>query len=205
MKISLMEMLTNNQYDLSDGFILTYIESLNPNPFNEWLTQDVAYSLDIEYMTKWDSLKCIGLTTLYYLNKNNNDVEDTIKDLANLILTKFKMKWNRLYYDFWNNDLNPLADYIMDEHKEINTNVSVNASANVFGFNTTSDDGIPDTKSNSNSQGSKDDNYYDLHREGLNSRTIQELTEAELELLKKNFYDIILNDISSVVCLSVFK
>lgn len=206
-KKSLMDLFKEENYDFAmDGFILTYLASLESNPLADiGIDSTNALILDTDYVLEFSGSKRLSLTSQYYNQLSTFTMETFIQNLANIIITKFKNKWEKLYLTLMN-DLNPLDNVSITEHKEINSKIESSSNANTFGFNTTSDDGVPESIIKGETEGKKDDNYYDLSRNGRDGiRSLKDLTLDEIEILKNNLYNLIFKDIDSVVCMNIFK
>ena len=136
-----------------------------------------------------------------------NDDSTYLTKLASLIVLKYSDKWNKIYKAFFEEEYNPIENYSMLE--EENANISITNSTtgknNIYGFNTTYEDGVPQDNSSveSTTSGDFDDNHRTLARTGnIGVTTSQQMLQSEIELRQWNFYNMIMNDIDDVMCLS---
>lgn len=137
----------------------------------------------------------------YYQLMIDNNLESSI---ALDILQMFGDKWRR-EYEALTADYNPINNYDMTEHEEVNSKATVNSSNKRYGFNTPDNSPVGDIDAETTSEGSKDDNYRDLTRSGnIGVTTSAQMIQGELELRKNKFFDIVMNDIDSMLCLKVY-
>lgn len=175
----------------------------------DWLTSDIATNLDAEYYLLHSGDK--GLSTLYLkLYSTNEDEVTTLTAIAKLIINKYAMSWDRLYQAL-TAEYNPISNYDMTEHEEVNTLMQQDNSQNLnkFALGTTSVDGSPDTKSSGGitTSGTVDNNYRDLRRYGnLGVTTSQQMIESELQLrtATKNLYNLIYNDVDELLANNLY-
>lgn len=154
-------------------------------------------------------------------------INDTTK-LAKIILTKFNDKWNHIY-EALKEEYNPIHNYNMEEeltrdltNSTKGTNSSEGSSNNngvvneqVYGFNST--EAVDSNKSNgtnSSSYNSSDTNSKDTTYKGsektirkgnIGVTTSQKMLSEELEVRKYLFYDMIMNDIDSLLTLQIYE
>lgn len=175
----------------------------------EWLTSDIATNLDAEYYLLHSGDK--GLSTLYLkLFSQNEDEVTTLTAIAKLIINKYAASWDRLYQAL-TAEYNPISNYDMTEHEEVNTLMQQDNSQNLnkFALGTTSVDGSPDTASTGGitTSGTVDNNYRDLRRYGnLGVTTSQQMIESELQLrtATKNLYNLIYNDVDELLANNLY-
>lgn len=175
----------------------------------DWLTSDIATNLDVEYYLLHSGDK--GLSTLYLkLYSANEDEVTTLTAIAKLIINKYAASWDRLYQAL-TAEYNPISNYDMTEHEEINTLMQQDNSQNLnkFALGTTSADGSPDTASTGGitTSGTVDNNYRDLRRYGnLGVTTSQQMIESELQLrtATKNLYNLIYNDVDELLANNLY-
>lgn len=127
--------------------------------------------------------------------------------LTSIIVKQFKDKWIKIYQAMIA-EYNPIHNYNMTEHEEVNTYVenTRNVDNNVFGFNTSSTDGVPQSKGTQSDivDGDKTNNYSDHTKSGnIGVTTTQKMLQEELEVRKQRFLDIVMQDIASVICLKI--
>lgn len=199
-----MKMLEINDYLVTNNGIFKTIYTNNTSLF-EWLTATSCDVIDMEYYLNHSGNKTISPLT-YRLYEN--DDATYLTNLANIIVNKFKDKWLKLYDALIKKTYNPIENYSMVEDENVQTDIhnSSNIENNVFGFNTTSTDGVPNQKNGSSmdTTGEFDKNHRKLTRSGnIGVTTSQQMIESSAVLLNKwNFYDIIMGDVDSVMCLA---
>lgn len=170
-----------------------------------WLTETIANTLDLDYYLNHSYNKYIS-RMCYLLYENDNTTY--LSRLAQIIAVKFADKWNKIYNAYIASDYNPLHNYDMVEDEYTNTNVTVSTDANdnVYGFNTTDEDGVESSKSGASSTttGDFDDNHRQLTRAGnIGVMTTEDLLHQEIELRMFNFYHMLMDDIDTVMCLDI--
>ena len=168
----------------------------------EWLTDNDAFNLDIEYYLQHSGLKTISILYDSLLKaEESNVIGSALDKLVSIIILKYKDSWNKLYNSLFA-DYNPIENYSMVENENIGSKVTSTTSTNQkqFGFNniegsdSTSDTGTATT------QGDYNDNHRQLTRSGnIGVTTSQQMIESEIELRKKNLYNIIFDDVDSIV------
>lgn len=169
-----------------------------------WLTSTKAETLDMDYYLNHSGEKYISpLTAKLY----ENDDSTYLTKIASLIVLKYEDKWNKLYKAFFEDEYNPIENYSMVEEENANTSItnSTTGKNNIYGFNTTAEDGVPQDNSSveSTTSGDFDDNHRKLTRSGnIGVTTSQQMLQSEIELRQWNFYNMIMNDIDDVMCLS---
>lgn len=168
----------------------------------------------------------------YFIDKYQYDEETAIttalERLARIILNKFANKWNRLY-DAINIDYSPLENYDMTQtetpditkEKTVATNVTTETKDDVTetainGFNSTNP--VPQGKTTRNGSstvsGNADDNVETetetgtrgLTRHGnIGVTTSQQMLSAEIDIRRNfNFFNEIMDDVDSILCLLVY-
>ena len=204
------------------NFIFKAIYNLDTaNPF-EWLTEDDATNLDIDYLLshsgqKYESNLVNNLMTKYestYMSK-----------LVDIIILKFKEKWNRLHLALIESQYNPIENYDSTETetphdltntRTIKSNVDVtrDLDGDVFGFNSDTETGLnrqtehttADGKDNVTSDTNVESGYKTIERHGnIGVTTNQQMITQEIEMRDKfNFYQIIMNDVDSILALPIY-
>lgn len=170
----------------------------------EWLDSTNAEILDMDYYLNHSGEKYISpITAKLY----EHDDSTYLTKLASLIVLKYSDKWNKLYKAFFEDEYNPIENYSMVEEENANTSItnSTTGKNNIYGFNTTSEDGVPQDNSSveSTTSGDFDDNHRKLTRSGnIGVTTSQQMLQSEIDLRQWNFYNMIMNDIDDVMCLS---
>ena len=166
--------------------IFSAIQSLN---VLTWLSSDDAKALDIEYYLNHSGEKYISPLTDALYDKDNTTY---LTNLAKIILLKFANNWNRIYQAYVTETYNPLENYSMIEDESVNTEMVVETDGenNVFGFNTTSTDGVPSSKSGIKQTTSGTDEKNNRHHErygNIGVTTSQMMLQSELDLRKYDF------------------
>lgn len=169
------------------------------------INEDDASSIYLLYLSHSGKKKISPLLDLLLLDDLVTTKAERTAKLVDVLLVKYGNNWNRICGAF-NESYNPLDNYNMIEHEEVNSKVTATSGskAKVYGFNTTSDDPVNDNEveMENTSEGTKDDNFRDLTRRGnIGVTTSQQMLESELELRKYNLLDAIFNDIDKVICL----
>lgn len=200
----LIKMNDINDYLTTSTGIFKAIYNTTSQPFT-WLSEDLADTLDLDYYLSHSGNKYISpiVIKLY-----DNDNTTYLTKLAKIIILKYSDKWNRIYKAYIQSDYEPLENYSLTESESVNTDVTTQTDGanNVFGFNTTSEDGIPSSLSGvtQNTTGDKTKNTRDLMKYGnVGVTTSQQMLSSEIELRAYNFYNEIMNDVDAVMCLDI--
>lgn len=168
-------------------------------------TDDAKY-FELEYLSRSGNKTITNFLKMI----TDEDVCDTdlkrSQTIAELLLIKFGENWNRLLNAFYS-DYNPIQNYDMVEDENQNTDVSVDTTddRNNFGFNTTSEDGVPVSKGNINqtTTGDFEKNHRKLTRSGnIGVTTSQQMIESEIELRRYNIINQIYDDMDTILTLS---
>lgn len=177
-------------------------------------TLGIFYALHTLGLTDIDLSNYEYLDRIYYLSHSGDkyisgyynkmiDANKTISDIANDLKAMFYNRWLKIYksltavYD-------PIENYDMTEHEEVNSKLKNTASSKRYGFNT-DDEPVGDIDTENESSGSKDDNYRDLHRHGnIGVTKPSDMILSELEVRKNKFYDIMMKDIDTMLCLKIY-
>lgn len=192
-----------NDFIESGVGIIQTIQQNHSSTF-EWLDSTNAEILDMDYYLNHSGEKYISPITAKLYEHDSNTY---LTKLASLIVLKYGDKWNKLYKAFFEDDYNPIENYSMVEEENANTSItnSTTGKNNLYGFNTTAEDGVPQDNSSveSTTSGDFDDNHRKLTRSGnIGVTTSQQMLQSEIELRQWNFYNMIMNDIDDVMCLS---
>lgn len=199
----LKKMYEINDFIVTETGIIETIQTNYPTKFT-WLTSDNAETLDMEYYLNHSGDKFISpLTYALY----EQDETTYLSKLAKLIVLKYEDKWNKLYKAFFEDEYNPIENYSMIEDENVNSKIvnKTNGQNNIYGFNTTNEDGVPQDNSNveSSSEGDFDDNHRRLSRSGnIGVTTSQQMLQSEIDLRQWEFYEMLMNDIDEVMCLA---
>ena len=96
----------------------------------------------------------------------------------------------------------------MVEDENVGSEIVMDAGTdnNVFGFNTTSEDGVPNSKNTNKTTttGDYEKNKKHLTRSGnIGVTTSQQMLESELKLRQYQFYQYVFKCVDSIMCLEV--
>lgn len=193
-----------NLYDVLNTQNIFNLIFTNKGDKLEWLTEDVAKTMNDEYylLHSGDKNTSILFERLLDLYASENPL---IK-ISKIILNKYGESWDRLYAAIYAK-YNPIENYNSLEKEKYNTDMNVNnkEDINTFGFGIQSTDGSPVQKTNIdvNTTGAADKNYRELTRSGnIGVTTSQQMIQSEIELRQDlyNLYNIIYNDVDSILC-----
>lgn len=178
-----------------NGGIFTKIANREDNPF-EWLSTDVALSLDMKYYLGHSGDKWISpyLRRLYVLSQDGiiNDLWDVV---SSYLLVVYEDKWNRIYNAYIDSIYKPLENYDMEEVRtpnltntenstksgssetkqstKLETNSTQSSDASTYGFNSTTP--VPSASGEGSNDvtvtGDKDDNVTTNTNNDLGSVT----------------------------------
>lgn len=223
---------TSGQVQQKTGVMAT-IQALQNNPFT-WLTQDMASNLDNMFIFEYSGDKELSplFKRMIYLSEHSASTKTPIEYLADYVLQKYTDKWNKLYSAIITSDYNPLENYNMEQvetpditkERNVKTNTKLkttsegDSNGSTHGFNSAVpvDTDGSHAESEVTVEGSEDDNNTndvetetgtrELERHGnIGVTTSQQMLESEVALREKiNFYDIVLKDISSMLCLGIY-
>lgn len=209
--------------------IFNAIKGITGQPF-EWLTQDNADILDVEYYLNHSGEKLIAPMFEKLLNLTG---VNAIQQVAKVIINKFEDKWNKLYEAFIESEYKPLENYSMDETETPNitrdstektkTKIETETEnditeANVYGFNSANP--VPSGSTERNGKvvvsGDKTDNEVEnvahetgtrtLNRHGnIGITTSQQMLQSEIVLRSNyNFVQMLYKDVDSVMTLLIY-
>lgn len=174
----------------------------------EWLTQDVAKTMNDEYYLLHSGDK--NASILYERLLNLYTADNPLVKISKIILNKYAESWDRLYAAIYAK-YNPIENYNSTEKEKYNTDMNVNnkEDINTFGLGTTSSDGRPMQKTNVDvtTTGNAEKNYRELTRSGnIGVTTSQQMIQSEIELRQDlyNFYNIIYDDVDSILCNNLY-
>ena len=194
-------------------------ETVIVSPLIFLTSYDVADDLDrLYYLTHSGEKKISSLYERFVQSFNNGYDDSTVKEcLMEIIVSKFADKWNKLYSAMITSNYDPLENYNMEQTetpnvtKNRNVNSEVHTDNDVYGFNSGS---TPTPVSETTVHGDKLKNEEtetetgtrDLTRHGnIGVTTSQQMLISEIELRDKyNFYEIIMNDMDSILCLLTY-
>lgn len=191
----------NDYINTGVGIIQTIQETYSTT--FEWLTSTDAETLDMEYYLNHSGEKYISPLTYQLYHKDDTTY---LTKLASIIKLKFADKWNKLYKAFFIDEYNPIENYSMVEDENVNSSITntTNGKNNIYGFNTTAEDGVPQDNSSveTTTSGDFDDNHRQLTRSGnIGVTTSQQMLQSEIDLRQWDFYNMIMEDIDSIMCL----
>lgn len=172
----------------------------------DWFTADMANILDKDLYFGRSTTKYIS--PLFTNLLSNMSQEEAMQNLAKNIILKFRENWDDIYKAYFETIYKPLENYSMVEQENTGVNVTVvNEGKNKsYGFNSVEGEDVSSGTSSSNTTSNFDDNRRQLTRSGnIGITTSQQMLQAELDLREYNFFDKILRDIDSVVCLGVYR
>lgn len=198
----------------------------------DYLTLLEVRGLDFEYCYNRSGEKWLTPLTLKLieLDKSGKIASDWLYYVIDVIMAKFKYKWQRVFSAF-NLEYNPIENYNGTETETITggmhskTGVNVNSETETnsdnynYGFNETGDITNPTPtstqKGNAKNKANANDNYNEtdgtnnqtrtLNKSGnLGVTTSQQMITSEFELRKQNLCEMIMADIDSVLVLSVY-
>ena len=214
------------------GFIFKKIQASYSSIFG-WLTEDMAQSLDEKLILEHSGDKKISRYYGKLLElEEDSTIEDALQIVAKNIVLTYTDKWNKIHSALISSNYNPLENYDMtqvetpdvtkektiDVKTKMTTSSSGDSSTGVYGFN--SPTSVPSSENEASTEVTVEGNNLDnvshdletetgtreLTRHGnIGVTTSQQMLESEIELRNKNnFYKMVLNDVSSILCLSVY-
>lgn len=185
----------------------------------DWLTFDICDELDrLYYLTHSGEKLISSLYEKFIESFNVSETDDSIKlKLMEIIVSKFSDKWNKIYSAMITSQYDPLENYDMSQTetpnvtKNRNIKSEVHTDNDVYGFNAPS---TPTPSSTTTVHGDKllneetetETGTRGLTRHGnIGVTTSQQMLISEIELREKyNFYEIVMNDMDSILCLLVY-
>jgi len=207
--IKFNQIISNFDVDFEiNKFIFNKLSNVYTDEFNKLgFTSDDDLEL---FVNSFD--KILTLTFEYYFNiyrESENGYDLMISKLCERIHSKFMPNWLRLA-EAINSNYNPIENYSMEENENIGSNIVVdtNNDVNVFGYNTTSDDGVPNSKEKgkTTSTGDYDKNKRKLTRSGnIGVTTTQQMIESSITLARHKLLDVIFKDLNEFLFLAIYK
>lgn len=202
--------------------IISYLSSRKDLPIssvlNEIIGDDIALNFDMEYIYNKSGKKKVS-SLIMSLLENREEISDTfpltneqMETLSHIINNRYTFKWQRLY-DIYKTNYDAMSPYDMsiDEEssdtldtKSKSTNSSTDQS-NFFGYNDTSDDGVPQSRDINTTERTDEYNRTNpktrtITRKGnIGNITKQELIEKERNVLKWQMWDIIYGDLDNIL------
>lgn len=207
--------------------IISYLSSLTDLPIssvlNEIIGDDFALNFDIEYIYNKSGKKLISSLLMSFL-ENREEISETfpltkeqMTTISHIISNRYTFKWQRLY-DIYKTNYDAMSPYDMsiDEEssdtldtKSKSTNSSTDQS-NFFGYNDTSDDGVPQSRDINTTERTDEYNRTNpktrtITRKGnIGNITKQELIEKERNVLKWQMWDTIYGDLDNILTSGIY-
>ena len=217
--MKLIETINISSGVIQDGIFgkIRSIDSAKETPLFPWLTEYIAVTLDDIYYFEHSADKYISA---YFkrMKKFEEDgiITNAITRIATAIIDKFSNKWISLYNAFIDTKYNPLENYNMKQKETPNVTRTKNVKSDVtvkndvYGFNSTNK--VPQSESNTsgeslnNEETDKETGTRDLERSGnIGVTTSQQMLQSEIDLRDGyNFYNDIMSDVDSMLCLLVY-
>ena len=171
-----------------------------------WFTIDIALTLDTDlyYSKSTDKL----ISPLFNNLLNTKTDENAMIELARNIVLKFRDNWDKIYEAYFKTMYKPLENYSMieEENSGVDIIVGTDIKNKIFGFNNIEGSNSSSGTNTVTTTSDFDKNKRKLTRNGnIGVTTSQQMLTSELELREYNFFNNILNDIDSVICLSVYR
>ena len=216
----------------TNGFIFKKIYGSYSSSL-EWLTSEMAQTLDEKLILEHSGDKKIsGYYGKLIDLQRESQIDDALLIVAKNVVLTYNDKWNKLHDAMISSDYNPLENYDMkqlekpdvtkektvDVKTKMVTSSSGDSSSGIYGYNSYLAN--PSTQNEANTkvtvEGDKLDNVsHDLETESgtreltrhgnIGVTTSQQMLESEIELRSKNnFMLMLLNDVSKILCLSVY-
>lgn len=177
---------------------------LKASPLLTWLSNDNYATLDLEYYLNHSGYKYISpmVEKLY-----DKDSTTYLSKIADVFILRYGDNLKKIY-DALNTTYKPLENYSMVEDENVGSEIVMDAGTdnNVFGFNTTSEDGVPNSKNTNKTTttGDYEKNKKHLTRSGnIGVTTSQQMLESELKLRQYQFYQYVFKCVDSIMCLEV--
>lgn len=166
-----------------------------------------AVDLDYEYYLNRSGKKTLSPLFEKLYKFNEESILGTYAQLTSIINNKFGDKWARLYSAMVKTEYNPIENYNSVEVENVASKITskTKATNDVYGFNST--DAVPSTENGTETEtgGNADENERRLTRSGnIGVTTTQQMLESEIELRKKNFYDILFKDVDTLLTIEVY-
>ena len=201
---------------LSTGGIFSKIASITGQPLI-WLTQSYALQLDKEYYLSHSGGKYISGAYKRLIDaENDNIVSDALMEMANMIIGKFALSWDKIYSAITTN-YKPLENYDMEQTetpditRTKNVNVKTESLHDIYGFNS-GNDGTPTDKTTTtgdktlNEEEETETGTRGLTRHGnIGVTTSQQMLKSEIDLRSQfNFNNQLYDDVDTILCLLVY-
>lgn len=205
----------NNLYAFMFQFMYAYFVDAEIT-LPDWLTtQEQAQVLDLQYCMVHSGDKRLN-RSFYNIFKMSEDDDIFIPMWIQLILNKYKDKWDK-EYAVLTASYKPLENY--DSVEEITRSgddkVSTNVNMDATGYDRAFNSSDLEQAAKSHTEGNATNNYsktdwnskIKTEKHGnIGVTTSQQMLESEIELRNKyNFYDIMMNDIDSLMTTNLYK
>lgn len=189
----------------------TIVTKLQKTNQFSWLNTTNASLLDYEFYYNHSGEKETAPIIDILLSKGKTE-DEVLTIVANICVTKYGAKWNRLYETLYTENYSMFEDYSLTISKKGDENASVTTETNnnvgVYGFN--SEQAVPSGTSSSNASANKNKaqnttSSEETRKGKIGTGTYQDMAKKELALrLDYNFMEIFLSDISKEMCLSIY-
>lgn len=242
--VELIKEIPKSEFKSSEGFLFSKI---GRDGIFDWLDFNEGQILDNMYFFQYSGDKEVQSFFSKYAEYYEDELsvsEDVICGehicgeiiskvmpfVAQEVVLKFKMKWNRLHKIF-ESQISPLINeyyqvietpnLVHDTEIAVNSNVSTSvtsqADVDTYGFNSSSSTptGKTGTTQTHNTSGSKDDNTSSsvttetgtkaITYEGMRGQSQIELLEKEIEVMKWNFYEQLFDDVDTLITLPKYN
>lgn len=161
------------------------------------LDDDYYYSIAYSYT----------LSSMYENLIKDRGEDDGVKRVYEIILNRFKSKWEREYSALIS-EYDPTQNFSITEKENVGTNVTTEVATDndVYGFNSETAVNSSDTKTTSATHSDKIENERELTRKGNDGKSFQESIDSEIYLRERwNLFQLIYKDISSVIASSYIR
>lgn len=210
----LMDTLNNSMYDYP--LLKAFLSKITA--YNQYSglfppqNVECATVLDLLLLQTYGNRKCnILIDEFRYnfmpFNSQESDYSLFSLELSFLLINRFADRWEK-YISELALAYNPIHNYDMNEHEEVNTDITVDGddTHSLQGFNSTSFKPESQNKQNHNTTGEAKDNFRDLHRNGnIGVTTSQQMLESEIKLRDENIVvERIILDVANFITVGVY-
>lgn len=161
-----------------------------------------AQKLDLMYRDLYSGDKEISPYVERTYSNNEEDIEDTNLAIAETIKIFFKDKWDKLYNSIVNASYDALSNYDITEVETPDLTTENTTQDNVYGFDSSSEDGEPKDKKTYVSEYTGTNTTERTGRDG--KVTAQKLLEQEINVRKNLFYEMLFRDLDSILTLRIY-
>lgn len=202
--MTLNEIMAKWNFDPVDHkFIFQKMEEI-PIWNNVGILQGIGRELDIDYLFNHSGEKTVTPVVEFLFKKYGGYLEQTtfVNKIIEMLQAKFYNNWLKTYQALMS-QYNPIHNYNMSEREDVASKVTTSSAASTYGFD--NQNSVPTDENRVTTQGDADENVRNLVRSGnIGVTTNQAMIEAELELRKKNYYEMIYRDIDSLLVLRIY-